>query len=76
MNYIVDSDLAGSYFEFGTHRARSFTMVTGLDYLSGMNMGPTASGLTPKPGSGYIYKYFLFDSFEGWSQGLQNSEHH
>ena len=51
-DYIVDNDLAGSYFEFGTHRARTFTMVMGLDDFYAKNMGATLGGLTPKSGGG------------------------
>ena len=38
LDYIVDNDLAGSYFEFGVHRARTFTMVMGLDDFYASNM--------------------------------------
>ena len=65
-DFIISSHIAGSYFEFGTHRARTFTMVMGLDDFYASNMGVTAGGLTPKTGGGYMNKYFAFDSFEGW----------
>jgi hypothetical protein len=39
LDHIVENDLAGSYFEFGTHRARTFTMVMGLDDFYASNMG-------------------------------------
>ena len=68
LDYIVDNDLAGSYFEFGVHRARTFTMVMGLDDFYASNMGTTAGGLTQKPGGGFMDKYYAFDSFEGWPQ--------
>ncbi len=68
MDYIVENYLPGSYFEFGVHRARTFTMVMGLDDFYASNMGETAGGLTPKPGGGFMDKYFAFDSFEGWPQ--------
>lgn len=74
-DYIVDNDLAGSYFEFGIHRARTFTMVMGLDDFYAKNMSATLGGLTPKSGGGFMDKYFAFDSFKGWSQGLHNSKH-
>ena len=66
MDFIIGSHIAGSYFEFGTHRARTFTMVMGLDDFYASNMGVTSGGLTPKTGGGYMDKYFAFDSFEGW----------
>ncbi len=66
MDYIISSHIAGSYFEFGTHRARTFTMVMGLDDFYASNMDVTAGGLTTKTGGGYMDKYFAFDSFEGW----------
>ena len=66
MDFITSSHIAGSYFEFGIHRARTFTMVLGLDDFYASNMGVTAGGLTPKSGGGYMDKYFAFDSFEGW----------
>jgi hypothetical protein len=68
MEFLVSSHIAGSYFEFGTHRARTFTMVMGLDDFYASNMGITAGGLTPKSGGGYMDKYFAFDSFEGWPE--------
>ena len=68
MDYIVENYLAGSYFEFGVHRARTFTMVMGLDDFYASNMGETAGGLTPKSGGGYLDKYFAFDSFEGFPE--------
>ena len=66
MDYIVENDLAGSYFEFGTHRARTFTMVMGLDEFYAKNHGPTGGDLIPKSSGGFMDKYFAFDSFEGW----------
>ena len=66
MDFIIGSHIAGSYFEFGTHRARTFTMVMGLDDFYASNMGATAGGLTPKTGGGFMDKYFAFDSFQGW----------
>jgi hypothetical protein len=41
-------------------------MVMGLDDFYASNMGVTEGGLTPKPGGGFMDKYFAFDSFEGW----------
>jgi len=68
MDYIIGSHISGSYFEFGIHRARTFTMVMGLDDFYASNMGVTAGGLTPKSGGGYLDKYFAFDSFEGFPE--------
>jgi len=75
MDFIVGSHIAGSYFEFGTHRARTFTMVMGLDDFYAKNMGATAGGLTPKSGGGFMDKYFVFDSFEGFPEGVNVRDH-
>jgi hypothetical protein len=75
MDFIVGSHIAGSYFEFGTHRARTFTIVMGLDAFYASNMGVTAGGLTPKPGGGFMDKYFAFDSFEGFPQNINVPDH-
>ena len=75
MDYIVENDLAGSYFEFGTHRARTFTMVMGLDDFYAKNHGPTGGDLTPKSSGGFMDKYFAFDSFEGWPSDTNFTEH-
>ena len=75
MDFITSSHIAGSYFEFGTHRARTFTMVMGLDDFYASNMGVTAGGLTPKNGGGFMTKYFVFDSFEGFPEDV-NVRHH
>ena len=74
MEFIISSHIAGSYFEFGTHRARTFTMVMGLDDFYASNMGATAGGLTPKSGGGFMDKYFAFDSFEGWPSFVNGTE--
>ena len=66
LDYIVKNNLAGSYFEFGTHRARTFTMVMSLDAFYASNHGSTGGALTLKSGGGFMDKYFAFDSFEGW----------
>ena len=66
LDYIVDNDLVGSYFEFGIHRARTFTMVMGLDQFYASSMNVTAGNLIQKPGGGFMDKYFAFDSFQGW----------
>jgi Macrocin-O-methyltransferase (TylF) len=75
MDYIIGSHIAGSYFEFGTHRARTFTMVMGLDDFYAKNMGTTAGGLTPKSGGGYMDHYFAFDSFEGFPDDVKVGDH-
>jgi Macrocin-O-methyltransferase (TylF) len=75
LDYIVENDLAGSYFEFGTHRARTFTMAMSLDSFYATNHGPTGGALTPKSGGGYMDKYFAFDSFEGWPDDTNVTEH-
>ena len=74
MDFIIGSHIAGSYFEFGTHRARTFTMVMGLDDFYASNMGETAGGLTPKSGGGFMDKYFAFDSFEGWPSQVDSTK--
>jgi hypothetical protein len=38
-------------------------------------MGETAGGLTPKPGGGFMDKYFAFDSFEGFPSGVNVKDH-
>ena len=75
LDYIVENDLAGSYFEFGTHRARTFTMAMSLDSFYATNHGSTGGALTPKSGGGYMDKYFAFDSFEGWPDDTNVTEH-
>ncbi len=75
MDFIIGSHIAGSYFEFGTHRARTFTMVMGLDDFYASNMGATAGGLKPKPGGGFMDKYFAFDSFEGFPGTVNVRDH-
>lgn len=75
IDYIIDNDLAGSYFEFGVHRARTFTMAMSLDVFYATNKGPTGGALTPRPGGGYFTEYVAFDSFEEFPEGTQVSEH-
>jgi len=75
MDFIIGSHIAGSYFEFGTHRARTFTMVMSLDSFYASNMGATAGGLTPKIGGGFMDKYFAFDSFEGFPGDVNVRDH-
>ena len=73
MDFLISSHVAGSYFEFGIHRARTFTMVMGLDDFYASNMGATAGGLTPKVGGGFMDRYLAFDSFEGWPEYLHSN---
>ena len=75
IDFIIGSHIAGSYFEFGTHRARTFTIVMGLDDFYASNMGATAGGLTPKTGGGFMDKYFAFDSFEGFPRDVNVPDH-
>ena len=75
IDYIIGSHIAGSYFEFGIHRARTFTMVMSLDDFYASNMGTTAGGLTQKPGGGFMDKYFAFDSFEGFPIYVNVKDH-
>jgi len=53
MDFIVENDVSGSYFEFGVHRARTFTMVMSLDNFYSSNKGPTGGQLSPKIGGVY-----------------------
>jgi len=46
MDFIVENDVSGSYFEFGVHRARTFTMVMSLDDFYASNKGATGGSLT------------------------------
>ena len=75
MDFIISRHVVGSYFEFGTHHARTFTMVMGLDDFCASNIGATAGGLTPKTGGGFIDKYFAFDSFEGFPRDVNVRDH-
>lgn len=75
MDFIIENDVSGSYFEFGVHRARTFTMVMGLDDFYASNKGPTGGALAPKPEGGYMDHYLAFDSFEGFPEGTQIETH-
>lgn len=75
LDYIVDNDLAGSYFEFGVHRARTFTMAMSLDTFYASHKGPTGGQLVPLDGGGYFTNYVAFDSFEGFPEGTVVMEH-
>ena len=52
IDYIIDNDLAGSYLEFGVHRARTFTMAMSLDAFYAAKKGPTGGVLVPREGGG------------------------
>jgi len=75
MDFIVENDVSGSYFEFGVHRARTFTMVMSLDDFYASNKGATGGSLTPKSGGGYLDHYFAFDSFAGFPEGTKIEAH-
>jgi O-methyltransferase len=75
MDFIIENDVAGSYFEFGVHRARTFTMVMGLDDFYSSNKGSTGGQLVPKIGGGYMDSYLAFDSFEGFPEGTNIETH-
>jgi len=75
LDCIIANDLQGSYFEFGVHRARTFTMAMSLDAFYAGNMGPTGGQLVPHDGGGYLTDYVAFDSFEGFPEGTSVTEH-
>ena len=75
IDYIIENDLAGSYFEFGVHRARTFTMAMSLDAFYASHKGPTGGQLAPRSVGGYFDEYVAFDSFEGFPTGTQVAEH-
>ena len=75
MDFIIENDVSGSYFEFGIHRARTFTMVMSLDNFYSSNKGKTRGRLVPKPGGGYMDRYLAFDSFEGFPEGTNIETH-
>jgi len=75
LDYLTENDLQGSYFEFGVHRARTFTMAMSLDAFYSSNKGPTGGVLVPQEGGGYFTEYVAFDSFEGFPDGTSVQEH-
>jgi len=75
LDYLVHSDLRGSYFEFGIHRGRTFTMAMSLDAFYASNKGQTQGGLVPLEGGGYFTEYVAFDSFDGFPDGTSVTEH-
>jgi hypothetical protein len=74
IDYIIENDLSGAYFEFGVHRARTFTMAMSLDKFYS-DHGLANGSLSPKQGGGYFDAYFAFDSFEGFPAGTNVGEH-
>lgn len=75
IDYLIDNDLVGSYFEFGVHRARTFTMAMSLDAFYAAQKGPTKGRLQPRDGGGYFDEYVAFDSFEGFPADALVDEH-
>jgi hypothetical protein len=75
IDYLIDNDLSGSYFEFGIHRARTFTMAMSLDAFYAAQKGPTGGVLFPREGGGYFNRYVAFDSFSGFPPGTAVAEH-
>lgn len=66
IDYLVDNDLVGAYFEFGVHRARTFTMAMSLDKFFATRPPVADCRMSPQLGGGYFTDYFAFDSFEGF----------
>ncbi|MEY2740655.1 MAG: hypothetical protein RL283_757 [Actinomycetota bacterium] len=75
IDYLIDNDLKGSYFEFGVHRARTFTMAMSLDRFYADRKGPTGGALAPHAAGGYFDEYVAFDSFEGFPDETAVHEH-
>jgi hypothetical protein len=74
IDYLIGNDLSGAYFEFGVHRARTFTMAMSLDCFYAKH-GLTQGLLSEKEGGGYFDEYVAFDSFEGFPPGTHVAEH-
>ena len=70
----MGSHIAGSFFEFGTHRARTLTMVMGLDAFYASNLGITACGLTPKPGGVKTSSDEFLELLTGYGQTTERVE--
>jgi hypothetical protein len=78
MDFLVENDISGSYFEFGVHKARTFSMVMSLDSFYASNRGYIGGTLKPQPtgsGGGYMHEYVAFDSFEGFPVGTMVDAH-
>ena len=75
LDYIVDNDLAGAYFEFGVHKARTFTMAMSLDKFYASHGEKPGGALKVQAGGGFFTEYVAFDSFEGFPVGTSSTEH-
>ena len=80
LDFLVENDVSGSYFEFGVHKARTFSMVMSLDSFYASNRGYIGGTLKPQPssgrgGGGYMHEYVAFDSFEGFPVGTMVDAH-
>ena len=75
IDYLIDNDLAGSYFEFGVNHARTFSMAMLLDAFYASNKWPTGGALVPREGGGYFTEYVAFDSVERFPEGTAVAEH-
>jgi hypothetical protein len=80
LDFLVENDVSGSYFEFGVHKARTFTMVMSLDRFYATNKGYLGGALKPQAsemeqGGGYMHEYVAFDSFEGFPTGTNVEGH-
>lgn len=80
LDFLVENDIPGSYFEFGVHKARTFAMVMSLDSFYAANKGYIGGALKPQKSSsgiitGYMTEYVAFDSFEGFPAGTSVEAH-
>lgn len=74
IDYIIENNVSGSYFEFGVHKARTFTMVMSLDAFYATHKG-SIGNMIVKDSGGYFERYIAFDSFEGFPDGTNVNEH-
>lgn len=75
LDFLIENDVSGSYFEFGVHKARTFTMVMSLDHFYAENKGYVGGELKLQEGGGYMHEYVAFDSFEGFPPGTNVEAH-
>lgn len=75
LDFLIENDVSGSYFEFGVHKARTFTMVMSLDQFYSVNKGYVGGELKLQEGGGYMNEYVAFDSFEGFPPGTNVEAH-
>ena len=75
LDYLIENDLTGAYFEFGVHRARTFTMAMSLDAFYSSRPIPKEARMQPQPGGGFFTEYVAFDSFEGFPADTLIAEH-